>query len=105
MMGGVMADQAGMLDIFPYERLDDGQPGNSTTALLVDVGGNVGHDINKFLSHHPEHAPRVVLQDRSDVISLAKCPSTVQLRVHDFFTPQPVKGESTESLSREALCY
>ncbi|KAL4738838.1 S-adenosyl-L-methionine-dependent methyltransferase [Aspergillus similis] len=92
MMGGVMADQAGMLDIFPFERLDDGQPGDSTTALLVDVGGNVGHDINKFLSHHPEHVPRLVLQDRNDVISLAKCPSTVQMLVHDFFTPQPVKG-------------
>ncbi|KAL4947738.1 S-adenosyl-L-methionine-dependent methyltransferase [Aspergillus filifer] len=92
MMGGVMAEQAGMLDIFPFERLDDGQPGDSTTALLVDVGGNVGHDIKKFLSHHPEHAPRLVLQDRSDVISLAKCPSTVQMLVHDFFAPQPIKG-------------
>ncbi|KAL3463297.1 S-adenosyl-L-methionine-dependent methyltransferase [Aspergillus heterothallicus] len=95
MMGGVMAEQAGMLDIFPFERLDDGRPGDSTTALLVDVGGNVGHDINKFLSQHPEHAPRLVLQDRSDVISLAKCPSTVQMLVHDFFTPQPIKGART----------
>ncbi|KAL5341123.1 S-adenosyl-L-methionine-dependent methyltransferase [Aspergillus crustosus] len=92
MMGGVMANQAGMLDIYPFERLDDGKPKDSTTALLVDVGGNVGHDVNKFLSHYPELATRLVLQDRGDVIALAKCPTTVQTLVHDFFTPQPVKG-------------
>ncbi|KAI9370225.1 S-adenosyl-L-methionine-dependent methyltransferase [Aspergillus egyptiacus] len=92
MMGGVMANQAGMLDIYPFDRLDDGQPTDSTTALLVDVGGNVGHDINKFLSRHPALAPRLVLQDRGEVIALAECPSAVQTMVHDFFTPQPVKG-------------
>ncbi|KAL4882669.1 S-adenosyl-L-methionine-dependent methyltransferase [Aspergillus karnatakaensis] len=92
MMGGVMAHQAGMLDIYPFERLDDGQPNDSTTPLLVDVGGNVGHDMNKLLSHESDLAPRLVLQDRGDVIALAKCPTTVQKMVHDFFTAQPVMG-------------
>ena len=93
MMGGVMAKQAGMLDIYPFEQLTDAQPVESPTALLVDVGGNVGHDINKFLAKHPELAPRLVLQDRPDVVQIAKCPSTVQIMAHDFFTPQPVKGK------------
>ncbi|KKK24807.1 hypothetical protein P175DRAFT_0439305 [Aspergillus ochraceoroseus IBT 24754] len=91
-MGGVMANQAGMLDVYPYESLTDSQPNDSKTPLLVDVGGNVGHDIEKFRSRHPEVASRLVLQDRPDVVRLAKCPSTVQIMAHDFFTPQPVKG-------------
>lgn len=94
MMGGVMAKQAGMLDLYPYDRLDDSQPTDSPTPLLVDVGGNVGHDINKFLEKQPALASRLVLQDRPDVVQLAKCPSAVQVTSHDFFTPQPVKGKS-----------
>ncbi|KAI1379218.1 S-adenosyl-L-methionine-dependent methyltransferase [Hypoxylon crocopeplum] len=92
MMGGVMAKQAGMLDIYPYERLADSQPADSPTPLLVDVGGNVGHDINKFLAKQPALALRLVLQDRQDVVRLTKCPSVVQVSAHDFFTAQPVKG-------------
>lgn len=93
-MGGVMANQAGMLDIISYESITDSQPNDSKTPLLVDVGGNVGHDIEKFCARHPEVASRLVLQDRPDVVRLAKCPSTVQIMAHDFFTPQPVKGQS-----------
>ncbi|RAL16176.1 S-adenosyl-L-methionine-dependent methyltransferase [Aspergillus homomorphus CBS 101889] len=91
-MGSVMAKQAGMLDIFPYERLADAQPDTSATPLLVDVGGNVGHDINKFLAKKPNLAARLVLQDRPDVVRQAICPATVRAMAHDFFTPQPVKG-------------
>ncbi|KAH6660302.1 S-adenosyl-L-methionine-dependent methyltransferase [Truncatella angustata] len=92
MMGGVMAKQAGMLDIYPYELLTDSEPDDSSIPLLVDVGGNVGHDINKFLAREPALASRLVLQDRPDVVKLVKCPSTVHVMAHDFFTPQPVKG-------------
>ncbi|KAK8124333.1 S-adenosyl-L-methionine-dependent methyltransferase [Apiospora kogelbergensis] len=92
MMGGVMAKQAGMLDIYPYERLADSLPNDSDTPLLVDVGGNVGHDINKLLAHQPEACRRLVLQDRPDVVQLAKCPPSVRVLAHDFFTPQPVRG-------------
>lgn len=91
-MGGVMANQAGMLDIYPYDVLRDAQSVSSTTPLLVDVGGNVGHDMEKFCQHHPEVASRLVLQDRPDVVSLSKCRKEVMVMAHDFFTPQPVKG-------------
>jgi hypothetical protein len=96
-MGGVMANQAGMLDIYPYERLVDSvdSSSNKHAPLLVDVGGNVGHDIEKFRARHPEDASRLILQDRPDVVRLAKCPSTVQVMAHDFFTPQPIKGQYT----------
>ncbi|KAJ5405945.1 hypothetical protein N7465_007229 [Penicillium sp. CMV-2018d] len=91
-MGGVMANQAGMLDIYPLENLMGPMGDDRETALRVDVGGNVGHDINKLLSKGSSLAPRLVLQDRDDVVRLAKCPPDVTVMAHDFFTPQPVKG-------------
>ncbi|KAL8824773.1 MAG: hypothetical protein Q9170_008049, partial [Blastenia crenularia] len=82
-MGGVMANQASWLDIFPH---DDELP------LLVDVGGNVGHDMEKFRQAHPETAARLYLQDLPEVVQRSKCPDPVNKMGYDFFTPQPVKG-------------
>ena len=89
-MGGVMARQASWLSIYPYatlvETASEGSP------ILVDVGGNVGHDLERFRIIHPEIAERLVLQDRLDVIALSKVPDPVQKMSYNFFTPQPVKG-------------
>lgn len=90
MMGGVMAHQAGMLDIYPYENLIDCP--QVDRPLLVDVGGNVGHDLQKFLQKHPETAHSLVLQDRAEVLGDSECPPAVTLMAHDFFEQQPVKG-------------
>jgi hypothetical protein len=92
-MGGVMANQAGMLDIYPYDALNDSKPGGSAVPLLVDVGGNVGHDIEKFRARQPQAASRLVLQDLPDVVARAKCTPPVQVIAHDFFTPQPIQGQ------------
>ncbi|KAK0511168.1 hypothetical protein JMJ35_006720 [Cladonia borealis] len=89
-MGGVMAHQASWLSIYPHETLV--QSASEGSPILVDVGGNVGHDLERFRLKHPEIAERLVLQDRPDVIALSKCPNPVQKMSHDFFTPQPVKG-------------
>ncbi|KAH7305261.1 S-adenosyl-L-methionine-dependent methyltransferase [Stachybotrys elegans] len=90
-MGSVMTKKS-MLDLYPYEEPSDSLPNDSPTPLLVDVGGNVGHDIIKILTEQPDVASRLVLQDRPEVLELAKCPPGVQVAAHDFFTPQPVKG-------------
>ena len=90
-MGGVMAHQANWLSIYPHEMLV--QSASEGSPILVDVGGNVGHDLERFRLKHPEIAERLVLQDRPDVIALSKCPDPVQKMSHDFFTPQPVKGQ------------
>lgn len=103
-MGGVMANQAGLLDIYPLENLTGLAGDDGETALLVDVGGNVGHDINKLLSKCPILAPRLVLQDRDNVVRLAKCPPDVTVMAHDFFTPQPVKGQSIDKNNTENSC-
>ncbi len=90
-MGGVMAHQASWLDIYPHDRLLDSAAKES--AILVDVGGNIGHDLERFRVLHPEVAERLILQDRPDVVALSKCPDPVQKMAHDFFTPQPVRGQ------------
>ncbi|KAK4455058.1 O-methyltransferase B [Podospora aff. communis PSN243] len=67
-------------------------------AQLVDVGGGHGPVLKQILDAYPEalSARNAVLQDRADVISLAKesrvLPEDVQLMVHDFMTDQPVRG-------------
>lgn len=90
-MGGVMANQAGWLEIFPHEELlRSAKPDSSP--ILVDVGGSIGHDIERFRRVHPECASRLYLQDRADVVKLSKCPDPVNKVAYDFFTPQSITG-------------
>ena len=91
-MGGVMAHQARWVDIFPAARLLETDRGGDTP-LLVDVGGNIGHDVEKFREVHPATAARLYLEDRPEVVKLAKCPAEVHKLGYDFFTPQPIKGQ------------
>ncbi|KAJ7276186.1 putative O-methyltransferase [Mycena haematopus] len=63
------------------------------TPIFVDVGGNAGVDIARFLDKHPDvPAGSVVLQDVEDVVAIAKVDPRVRTMVHDFFTPQPILG-------------
>ncbi|KAJ0108716.1 hypothetical protein J7T55_011206 [Diaporthe amygdali] len=89
-MGGVMANQAGWLDIFPHDTLIS--TANPDGPILVDVGGNIGHDLERFHQAHPETASRLYLEDLPEVVSLSKCADPVNKIGHDFFTPQPIKG-------------
>ncbi|KAK4456335.1 S-adenosyl-L-methionine-dependent methyltransferase [Cladorrhinum samala] len=76
------------------ERLLDGYvSGGSSSALLVDVGGGLGHDISNFLAKHPECKGRLVLQDLEPVISqISALDARIEPTVHDFHAEQPVKG-------------
>lgn len=61
--------------------------------LLVDVGGGMGHDLREFKDKHPHILGRLILQDQDAVIAQVKESGTgIEAMVHDFFTPQPVKG-------------
>jgi hypothetical protein len=73
---------------------------NQGIAELVDVGGGHGAVLKKILDAHPEISPKnSVLQDRPDIINLAKAsgvlPPAVKLMEHDFTTEQPIKGQYT----------
>lgn len=90
-MGGVMANQATWFDIIPVRTFMEGH--DPSQPLLVDIGGNVGHDLEKFRQVYPNTAPLLYLQDRAAVIEQSKCPDSVNKMAHDFFQPQPIKGE------------
>jgi len=67
-------------------------------AVFVDVGGGHGHAISSILRAHPDIRPnQCVLQDSGAVIDFAQkgnkdLPNEVEKQVHDFFSPNPVKG-------------
>ncbi len=66
--------------------------------VFVDVGGGHGHAISSILQAHPDIKPgQCVLQDSEAVIDFAQkgnkdLPFEVEKQVHDFFSPNPVKG-------------
>ncbi|KAL4788957.1 O-methyltransferase-domain-containing protein [Aspergillus venezuelensis] len=67
--------------------LDNGAP------FVVDVGGNTGIDISRVLAKHPNlPAGSLVLQDLPEIIAKAQVDQKVTTMVHDFFTPQPIRG-------------
>ena len=64
--------------------------------LLVDVGGGKGHDLGELKAKHPNLPGRLVLQERQEVIDqIENLHSAIEATVHDFFTPQPIQGESS----------
>ena len=77
------------VDVYHTKHIVDGYAGGD---LLVDVGGNLGEDLDQFSSRHPGDEDKLVLQDIPSVVRGASCHSEVQRMPHDFFKPQPVKG-------------
>jgi hypothetical protein len=70
-------------------RLLDGFAGG---VLLVDIGGGVGHDLEKFRKAIGPHDGDLILQDQEAVLANAVVKPPVKTMVHDFFTPQPIHG-------------
>lgn len=63
--------------------------------LIVDMGGNIGHDLSEFKRKWSDAPGRLILQDLPEVIEHAKesnLPSYIEPMAHNFFTEQPVKG-------------
>ncbi|KAA8575032.1 hypothetical protein EYC84_004253 [Monilinia fructicola] len=60
--------------------------------VFVDVGGGFGHKCLEFRMEKPDVPGRVILQDLDHAIENALPMKDVELEVHDFFTPQIVKG-------------
>lgn len=62
-------------------------------ALVVDVGGSKGYDLEKFRLRHPDIPDgSLVLQDLPDVIEGVESNGALTVMAYDFFTPQPVLG-------------
>ena len=64
-------------------------------ALIVDVGGNRGHDLIAFKERYPEMSGRLILQDLPETLeSMEKPLEGIETIAYDFFEPQTIKGES-----------
>ena len=60
--------------------------------MLVDIGGNQGHDLIKLKAKYPDLQGRFVVQDLPAVVAKATFNNTsISAMEHDFFGPQPIK--------------
>ncbi|KAK4692813.1 hypothetical protein P7C71_g4466, partial [Lecanoromycetidae sp. Uapishka_2] len=80
--------------LYPVEaRLSQGMRDARLEVFLVDIGGGIGHDLQELKTKHPKISGRLVLQDQPSVIDqIGQAPAGIELTVHNFFTPQPIKG-------------
>lgn len=97
-------DSVPIMGFYDYSALyDAGNDGDRAT--LVDVGGGQGQSILQILKAFPVlQANRMVLQDLPEPIKQSQesklLPEGVTAMVHDFWTPQPVKGAKAYLLRR-----
>jgi hypothetical protein len=75
---------------YPIEHLTTGFDSTSNPALLVDVGGGLGHDLQELREKHDNLPGDLILQDREEVIATLTPGTNFKATAHDFFTPQPV---------------
>ncbi|KAL4879342.1 S-adenosyl-L-methionine-dependent methyltransferase [Aspergillus karnatakaensis] len=60
---------------------------------LVDIGGNVGHDLIALKKRYPDFRGKIVLEDLPHVVDAAKeLPEGITAVGHDMFKRQPVRG-------------
>jgi hypothetical protein len=79
-------------DYYPVkERLITGAEKNQP--FLVDIGGGSGHDVEGLRQAFEDQLPgKLVLQDRPEIVGIAKVGPGVEGMSHDFLTEQPVTG-------------
>ncbi|KAJ4136518.1 hypothetical protein NW768_004133 [Fusarium equiseti] len=78
-------------NIYDVNKLIEGA--DLSKPLVVDVGGNTGIDIQRVLEAKPDLPKGVlVLQDLKVILDKVDVDDRIVVRVHDFFTPQPVTG-------------
>lgn len=89
-------------DVYPVkERLIYGADPNPEAPFLVDIGGNVGHDLERFRSRYPDIQGKLILQDLPMMIRQIKDldPGIVRME-YDFHTEQPIKGKSNVNFAK-----
>ena len=86
------AGQTSWIDLYPTEELV--KTSKQDMPIVVDVGGNLGYDLQSFATKHPGlPLGSLVLQDLPAVIEQTKVESPIVAMDYDFFKPQPVKGK------------
>ena len=83
------------LDIYPVkERLVDEFGQDDNIVLLVDVAGGTGHDLRDLRDRQGSRRGRLILEDLPEVIEEVDDREGLELIKYDFFTAQPIQGQS-----------
>lgn len=83
---------ASWLDAFPI--VEQAKGVDPQRVVFVDIGGGIGHICAELKGRYPALPGKVLLQDRPE--TLAHAIPGIEAQEHDFFTPQPIKGISTQ---------
>jgi len=96
-MAGRRKGAARFVDVYPAESQLQGTLRNEEDAvLLVDIGGNQGHDLKLFHQTYSNLSGRLILMDLPEAIENNKSDMTgIEMIPYDFYTPQPIKGNSS----------
>jgi len=83
------------LDFYPFEgQIVAGFSAEDPDAVLVvDVGGNMGHEIQAIRQKFPSLPGRMVLQDLPNTIAQVTPSQQMEAMAHNFFTSQPINGK------------
>lgn len=79
------------LDEYPFEQETQGW--HPSVPVFVDIGGSVSRCCARFKERFPNVPGRVILQDLPSALAHAVHIPGVEVLAHDFFEPQPVKGQ------------
>ena len=82
------------LAVYPLEKHADNL--SDERALFVNIGGGVGHQCAEFKAAYPKLPGRVILEDLPHTIEKALPTPGVENLAHNFYEPQPIKGEYSD---------
>ena len=105
-MMGNRAARPSWVDWFPVQKqLLDGLERGKDDVLLIDIAGGRGHDLQAFKTNYPQASGRLILQDTPSVIDdIKSLDESIERIKYDFFTPQPVKGNSSPTFEAYIPC-
>lgn len=90
------AHRPSWIEMYPVqERLVEGAKQEGEASAFIDLGGSTGQILDDFRTSVPQYTGRLILQEQEPVIAVAKgmeLDARIEPQVHDFFTPQPIKG-------------
>jgi hypothetical protein len=97
LMAGQRQNRTEWYDFCPVEDiLLRGYKGGDS-ALLVDIGGNRGYDLEGFKQKFPTAEGKLIVQDLPQVIGdINELNEDIVRMEYDFWTPQPVRCKSSE---------
>ncbi|MCJ1394454.1 hypothetical protein MMC18_007332 [Xylographa bjoerkii] len=94
--------RANWLDYYPLEKEFEQCNAEKDSAMFLDIGGALGHEIEAIRSRYPKIPGRLILQDLPVNTDQVSKTDAMEPMAHDFFTPQPVKGNED---SRARIYY